>query len=780
MTGRGSNRIEGALVRPLLAAMLLLAGSQGFYLWLSLSKLGEARLKAEAAVESLALDRVGRRLDLVASLGLSLDRYQGLEREMGRARPGVSCFLLTGPEGRELAGSCSEPRPAVPAPAAPGGSISRRRQGDFLWLAREIEDDRGQTAGRLWLGLPRPRLGPLAGEFWRENYRGLVLTAAGSLLLLLAGLNWIVLRPGSPRRLQLVFLLPFLAGQIYFQGLESGLTDRLFREQALRTGQQAAEALAADLGRLTAQGLPPAGIARLGEHLDRLRERLPLVRGLWVENRQGATVAQSRYTSASGQALTTVAGFGRQSGRGLVRLELSAEGPPGLKRELFLEKAVLTLAAGLLLLELARLTAAGLPGPGREPEPSNPAGALDMRPIAFAAFLALDLSLSFIPLKMAGLRPALPGLSPELALSLPVSAEMLLAAAAMLAGGLAAGQAGRPGPGLIARPVFLAGGLALAALGALASALAASPGAFILARALAGFGYGLLNLGAQAMCAEQAGSQRRGEALGEMSAGCFSGGLCGCAAGGILADRFGFDRPFLVSAALLTALALLVLRLPSAAAEASGRPAAPSARPSWKKFLRARPVWGLGLFCVLPSSLLLVGLLNYFLPVYGASLGAGPSTISQVAVLFSLLVIVLGPAGGRRLDRARRPQLVLVWGGLISAAALGPILLRPDLAGLTLGLIMLGLASVINENGPTAWLLNRPESALVGSGPALSYINVIGRIGQVAGPLMLAWLWSAHRQRGLWLLAGGLGLCGLLFWWTARPGPEGGRDHEPL
>lgn len=767
--------LEAGLARPIMAAMLILAGSQAFYLWLSLSKLGEARLKAEAAVESLALDRVGRRLDLVARLGLSLDMYQGLEREMSKVETGAACFLLTGPEGGRLAGNCPAARPALPPGRSKLEGIMTYHDGGWLWLARDIENGRGQSAGRLWLGLPRSRLGPLAGEFWRKNYQGLILTAAGSLLMLLAGLNRLLTRPGSPRRLQAVFLVPFLLGQIYFQSLESGLTDRLFREQALQTGQRAAAALAADLDRLSAQGLPPAAIPRLAEHLDRLKERLPLVRGLRVEDHLGSTVAQSRYSPAAGEALTVATGFGHRSGRGLVWLELSAGGPPGLKRELFLEKAVLTLAAGLLLLELARLTAAGLRGPmGGAGKPAAHPG-VDVRSIAFAAFLALDLSLSFIPLKMAGFRPGLPGLPPELALSLPVSAEMLLAAAAMLAGGLAAGKAGRPGPGLMASPFFLSGGLALAALGALASALAATPGAFILARALAGFGYGLLNLGAQALCAEQAGSEKRGEALGELSAGCFSGGLCGCAAGGILADRFGFDRPFLVSAVLLTALALLVLRLPSPGpgpgwSQSRAPLPAPAIRPQLKAFLKARPVRGLGLWCVLPSSLLLVGLLNYFLPVYGASLGAGPSSISQLAVLFSLLVIILGPAGGRLLDRSSRPHLALVGGCLLSAAALGPILIRPDLSGLALGLVLLGLASVINENGPAAWLLNRPETALVGSGPALSYINVVGRIGQVAGPLVLAWLWSAYRQRGLLALAGGLVLCGLLFWRTSRPG----------
>ena len=228
------------------------------------------------------------------------------------------------------------------------------------------------------------------------------------------------------------------------------------------------------------------------------------------------------------------------------------------------------------------------------------------RPLMFVFVLAMDMSVSFIPLRMAELTA--PGtLSRDVLLGLPISAEMGMTGLSVLVAGAWMKRRGARAP--------LMTGIACMALGYLGSMLAQAPWQFVAARAVVGLGYGLSLLTAQAL-------HRQGRPPGRH--------VCGRLRGVAVRQRTrrhagrtpGVRTGLSAFACILACLFLVPLRIlrgdsaPDAAPEKGAEPARtadlprhppPAGRPRFLSFI---------LLALLPSALLCVGFLNYFLPCF--------------------------------------------------------------------------------------------------------------------------------------------------------------------
>jgi predicted MFS family arabinose efflux permease len=378
------------------------------------------------------------------------------------------------------------------------------------------------------------------------------------------------------------------------------------------------------------------------------------------------------------------------------------------------------------------------------------------------------MSISFVPLKMAGFNAEFLGLSQKLVCSLPISVEMAMTGIFVAVSGFFCRWFGGW------RPLFILG-LVVTAMGYFMSGLAEGPGAYIMARGLVGAGYGMFNMAAQIFVVSRSKDEHKGEALGDLFAGFFSGGLCGCAAGGLLADRFGYNPVFFGSAITFGILGFLTFFFFHGQPTLKVTSASAISKHESGKFFSSFSVWNFSLFCVIPGSLALVGLINYFLPMHLSSLGAGPAAIGQLNALFSILVVLIGPIFGRCLDRSLRPWLWLVLGGVLAALAFPSFLLWPSIVGTLVGLILLGLSNAVSESGGPTYLLSLKETELVGTEQSLSFFNAITRVGHVLGPLVLAAAWGLWGLVGLGLLGGVILLCTFIFWVLAPKTKEANR-----
>jgi predicted MFS family arabinose efflux permease len=280
-----------------------------------------------------------------------------------------------------------------------------------------------------------------------------------------------------------------------------------------------------------------------------------------------------------------------------------------------------------------------------------------------------------------------------------------------------------------------------------------------------------LNLGASVFVIARAGQREKGAAMGEFTAGLFAGSLCGCAAGGLMADRLGFGPVFYAAAFIFLVVWTLILTLfpkDQPGQEAGEEGPDKLGFKTLLGFASDRRVLNMGLSQVLPAAIVSVGLLNYFLPIHMGRIGAGPSAVGQLNILFSLTLVFLGPRFGRAIDASRRKYAYLALGGLFAAAATSSFFLAPALAGALIGILFLGLSHAISENGHPAYLLQLPAAKRIGVGPSISLYSSLIRIGQALGPLTIAAALSRGGLKGLVWVGGAMVAINLLFALTSR------------
>ena len=347
------------------------------------------------------------------------------------------------------------------------------------------------------------------------------------------------------------------------------------------------------------------------------------------------------------------------------------------------------------------------------------------RPLMFVFVLAMDMTVSFIPLRMAELTAA-DTLSRDVLLGLPISAEMGMTGLSVLIAGSWMKRRGARAP--------LMTGIACMVLGYLGSVLAQAPWQFVAARAVVGLGYGLSLLTAQAYTVKDG-------RLADMFAGVYAGSLCGSALGAMLAERLGYGPVFALSACILACLFFVPLKTLRGDSTPNSTPNAatpPSARLTFsdiRRLLADRRFLAFVLLALLPSALLCVGFLNYFLPVFLKQADVAQSNIGRVYMLNCLIVIYSGPLLTALVQRTPRRAGLLCVAGLLSALSAFSFTLLPPLPASIAGSVLLGLATGLNIPAQSEFLLDLDIARAIGVDQAMSLLDALQRVGQVIGPL---------------------------------------------
>ena len=295
--------------------------------------------------------------------------------------------------------------------------------------------------------------------------------------------------------------------------------------------------------------------------------------------------------------------------------------------------------------------------------------------------------------------------------------------------------------------------------------LAASPWHFVAARAVVGTGYGLALLTAQA-CTVKDGM------LADMFAGVYAGSLCGSAMGAMLAERFGYAPVFLLSAVILICLVPLPRLLLRGGTEGGEEQSAAKVTfGQMRRLLGDRRFLAFVLLSLVPSAMLCVGFLNYFLPVYLKSAGTAQSDIGRIYMLNCLLVIYSGPPLSRLVMKTRSKAGMVCAAGIISALSLLVLAVLPPLPATLLGAVLVGLATGLNIPAQSEYLLRLDIARAIGVDQSMSLLDALQRVGQVLGPLCAgAALLAMGVDEAARLIGAGFILISLAFLVLARPG----------
>jgi predicted MFS family arabinose efflux permease len=687
-------------------------------------------------------------------LGKDLRRFTGLDRLLFQIKtelPAGCGIRVSLPDGSVMA-SLGEATPGAPAPP----------------VTLPITDRLGGTAGSTAIHMPEDGFaGEILPRICQVVLPQIVLTVAAALFFFLLDrkAGTFFARAGNRKKL----LALGLGVTILFVGISLIPSARLYLEQY----EQSSADTAARIGRILNEDLNK--LLLVGVSLGATGDMSAYLRKMSANTRNNAialhvltpdgeiagsshppdTPLEERFSFR--QPLRGAAGSPGESetrpwnirvsvtsaawNAGLVALALNA-------LTLLIVDLMVMLEAFLLLFHFASSAESGGCSGLRKSSP--------VRAIFFVFLLAKDLPVSFIPLRMLDFSGS--GEMPPFVMGLPISAEILMAACGILLGGF---TMKRHGPA-----ASITAGMTLTMLGNALSMAASWPWLFILARGLAGAGYGLALLPAQAIAV------REGR-LAFLFAGVYAGYLCGGALGAIVAEHLGYSAVFGISA-LLTLAILPFPRLSLGGLPGARQKALPpdgEINGGRMRGLFASPAFlGLLAFSLLPASFLDIGLMNYFLPVFMHEAGASQSDIGRVFMLYCLVLICLGPGIEHIISRRKAERAAVFCGALACAAAVGGFLILPPLAASLSGAVCLGLAVCCNIPGQSGFLLRLPAARALGTELSMSVLNAAERVGQMAGPPCIGALFTALSVSGL-ALGGGLitGAAAFCFLVISRP-----------
>lgn len=355
----------------------------------------------------------------------------------------------------------------------------------------------------------------------------------------------------------------------------------------------------------------------------------------------------------------------------------------------------------------------------------------DVRLPLFVFVMAEELQKSFLPLYIASLDANVPWLSPQLMISIPISVYMATLA---LATPISGSWSDHYGP----RRIFLAG-LLVAIVGFLAAAAAQSVLQLIVARALGAVGYGMCTIAAQGFIVQVTSRGERTRGISVFVTVLMSASICGTAIGGILADRAGYRAVFVCAAALSLVAGLLALRM-------MGRAEAPAEerrrlRLADLRIALANPRFlALVLFAAIPNKIVLTGFLFYAVPLYLAGLDVSEAVTARVMILYSLVIVLLGPWVSRVADERGYSWSLVVVGTLLSGLAMFLLAVRSDIYGVAGAVLAVAVAHAISISPQIALVpeICAAEIDKVGQTTVLGVLRMLERVGSVIGPMLVA------------------------------------------
>lgn len=384
--------------------------------------------------------------------------------------------------------------------------------------------------------------------------------------------------------------------------------------------------------------------------------------------------------------------------------------------------------AGGLLREAVESTGRRLnPGGGEAVWKTVPLGMTVVRAPVFLFVLAEEMSRSFLPIFARDLVPEGAAELESMAISLPLSVYM----AAFLGASLLAGPLiERLGPRAVFRRGAVLGCAAFAA-----TAMAATLWDFVLWRALAGTGYGLMFIAAQTEVVDNSPPDRRSQNISILIGAIFAAAICGASIGGVLAERAGFRATFVLSAVLTAAAALTASGVMSRdLPETRDRP------PFWTLIgiFRNRRFLALALLASIPAKLVLAGFLFYLVPLILAA-EHDPAAIGRMIMVYPLLMVAGVPLFGRYAGPARNFALVAA-GGLVVGLGVASLWWNDGILAVLVAVAALGLGQSLSNSAQVALVSEycAEECRRYGNAAVLGVFRLTERAGSIIGPLLAA------------------------------------------
>ncbi len=775
-------------VRLVVSALLLLLLALGFNALLSLNSLEKLYIESIASQYSAIGQDLQRNIEKSIRFGKSIEKFIGIDALLEETKRNiiedrragqhddidVSSFSVSIAlvEGTIIYSTDSErigktvllPGNDASAPEASPGIPSYVKEGATYFTLIPIRDMKSAWVATAIIAFDEQQIKHLLDGVRNTAIQRILLILAGSLLILVVFLNIIIGRWktefSAKLRVVLVFLIVIVIGlaQILFSVLNAGTFSAYYLQINKQKARTLSTILQADIEYLLSIGRNIDKLVKMDAVMQEILEASPELSDMRILDTDGLGM----YLAMKDRALdanTASAEEFKQMYLALpptdpqynLRLELLKDDQPvgylstNLSKDVIfarlfdiaLDSITILLISMLFFGELLILIIQYLERqfiPSQAVSSSVPYGAI--RPAAFLFLFGMDISISFLPLHMENLYEPIFGLSKDLVMGLPISVEMLFVGLAIVFAGTWVDRRGWHEP-------FLAG-LGLSGLGVLYSWLSPDALHFILSRALVGLGYGFAIMASEGFIIAHTDEHNKAQGLAQLFAGIYAGSICGGAAGGMLAERIGYNPVFFLGAMIIFSVIVYVfvfMRGTMSKPDLKQMPGPQNASSNIGQVFRFffnRNIAALIVFSALPAAIAFKGFLSYFSPIYLNRIGASQSNIGRVFMIYGVCLIYIAPFLSRFIDASRSKRNYIVISGVLGSLAFLTYYVFGGLAATAVAILFLGLSD--STNASRAYALKLKITQETGGGRAMSLYSSVGRIGQVAGPMLFGWL----------------------------------------
>lgn len=482
------------------------------------------------------------------------------------------------------------------------------------------------------------------------------------------------------------------------------------------------------------------------------RRKHPELGYLAVRDREG------RQLFASGQVTESAPGVAlpiRHEGEMVGRLAVGID--PGFVRAIAQESLLDILAVLVVALFLTRELLAFMSGPLLETQLSQAATLTRLRAPLFLFMLAEELTRPFLPAHAKALYVALPGLSAQVAIGLPIVAFMLVVALGQPVLGMWADRIGHR------RTMQIGSVLAMLGLGA--SALSHTLYELIAWRALCGLGYATVFVAGQAYVLAHTAAHERSRGFALFVGAIMAAAVCGPPIGGILADHLGARWSFAVAGTIALSALLAVSGLPAHESRPDSREKVPGLG-DFVRLLANRRFLTVSVLAAVPAKLILAGFCFYLVPLYVGSLGATPSAAGRALMVYAASLVLVLPQAARLAERGLRHEQLVLAGLCISGGGGLVLLVQGGLGAVYFSMLLLGLGQGLSIAAQSSLVAELCGEAIRrhGSGPVYGVYRLVERLGNAGGPLLAGLLVASLDYRGAFAAIGTLVLAsGFLF-----------------
>ncbi|MGE5372914.1 MAG: MFS transporter [Solirubrobacterales bacterium] len=766
MTGSRTRKI---LFLSVIIQVVLVLGFTGA---LNVSSFKANYTKSLVASFAVAGSDTVRNIEYAVKYGKPLDNFYGMEKLLATAKsnsPNISDALVCSPDGRIMYGLSGKVQGKKLDPELIGGvragadkdqKYSLVQLNDKYHVFLPLHDRESKVIGSLDLVFDQDVVTKKTAVPLNQTSQYLALIA----LLTIAALALAVLKinifdeHGEVMKTRfLVIILSILSvAQLTYAGLNFRMYSQVYVDIAKENTTLTAHIIQKDINDIVAKGVRYDELNGIEEWMKNIIKSVPEIGRIYITDQQGRALYRTDTTAEVSQiekspydyGLPLVSDSAGQNAQVKASINISLSQKYVKEKALNLGLDALTVLiisfffmveiTIFVLLILRRETsgrAVAEHGDAATPMEANPHTDV-IRPLAFLFFIAASMSVSYIPLMMKDLYQPILGLPKNIVLGLPLSMELFCVSLSIVITGYLVEKRGW-------RSSFYLG-LAVLAIGLVLSGLAWNGIVFVLARGVAGFGYGFCWMAMRSFCTSAPTILEKTEGLSAYNAGVFAGFNCGIALGSMLAERIGFGNVFFVAFGALAITLLVALQIIGRDHGVIPQPstAAPASHGSWgqvARFLTNPKVMVFFLLVTLPLAVCAM-FLDYFFPLFGASVGLSPSNIGRGFLLYGLSVVYLGPI----LSTFAEKTLGTRQGVLVAAFLVATSLVVFGEYGTlvaALGTIMiLSFADSFGLVAENNYFVTLKATQDLGETKALGYYSMLRKLGQTAGPFVFGGL----------------------------------------